>query len=80
LIAKYLRIGDEKVLEETHQLFSKLFEQVPYVKREGLVSLAQISAEKDPKIEAVKVDSLIADRFVRELETNGFIKNLYRAK
>jgi len=68
------------MLEETHQLFSELFEKVPYVKHEGLVSLAQISAEKDPKIEAVKVDSLIADRFVRELETNGFIKNLYRAK
>ena len=68
------------MLEEAHQLFSELFEKVPYVKREGLVSLAQISAEKDPKIEAVKVDSLIADRFVRELETNGFIKNLYRAK
>jgi NitT/TauT family transport system substrate-binding protein len=80
LIAKYLRITDEKVLEETHQLFSELFEKVPYVKREGLVSLAQILAERDPKIGAIKIDSIVEDRFVRELETIGFIKSVYGDK
>jgi ABC-type nitrate/sulfonate/bicarbonate transport system substrate-binding protein len=35
LTAKYLRVEDEKVLDETHQLFSELFERVPYVKRAG---------------------------------------------
>ena len=80
LIAKYLRISDDKVLEETHQLFSELFEKVPYVKREGVTSLVQILAEKDPKAETVKVDSIIDNQFVRELETSGFINNLYRDK
>lgn len=78
LVARYLRIEDEKVLEETHQLFSDLFEKAPYIKREGLVSLVQILAEKDPKLETVKVDSIVEDRFVRELETSGFMKNLYK--
>jgi len=78
LIAKYLRINDDKVLEETHQLFSELFEKVPFVKREGMVSLAQILAEKDSKIEAFKVDSIIEDVYVRELESSGFIKTLYK--
>jgi len=78
IIAKYLRIDDDKVLEDTHRLFSELFEIVPYVKREGLVSLTQILAEKDPKLEAVKIDSIVEDRYVRELETNGFIKSVYR--
>jgi len=80
LMAKYLRISDEKVLEDTHQLFSGLFEKVPYAKREGLVSLTQILAERDPKIAAIKVDSIMEDRFIRELETSGFIKNLYGEK
>jgi hypothetical protein len=62
------------VLEETHQLFSDLFEKTPYVKREGLVSLAQILAESDPKNASFKVDSVIDDRFVRELETSGATK------
>ncbi|HEY1269981.1 MAG TPA: ABC transporter substrate-binding protein [Candidatus Binatia bacterium] len=78
LTAKYLRIQDDKVLEDTHQLFAELFERTPYVKREGLASLVQILAEKEPKIESIKIDSLVDDRFVRELETSGFIKNLYR--
>ncbi|MPZ77146.1 MAG: hypothetical protein GEU77_11555 [Deltaproteobacteria bacterium] len=78
LIAKYLRIEDEKVLEETHHLFSDLFERVPYVNRQGLASLAGILAEKEPKVEAVNLDSIVEDGFVRELETSGLIKNLYR--
>ena len=77
-IGKYLRVEDDKVLEETHQLFADLFERVPYIKREGLTSLVQILAESDAKMAAVKVDSMVEDRFVRELESSGFIKSVYR--
>jgi hypothetical protein len=42
--------------------------------------LAQILAERDPSIGALKIDSIVEDRFVRELETAGFIKSLYRDK
>ena len=77
-IAKYLQVKDDKVLEETHQLFADLFERVPSIKREGLTSLAQILAESDPKVQAVQIDSMVDDRFVRELETSGFIKGVYR--
>jgi NitT/TauT family transport system substrate-binding protein len=77
-IGKYLRIDDDKVLETTHQLFADLFERVPYIKREGVSSLAQILAESDPRIESVNLGSVVEDRYVRELETSGFIKNIYR--
>ncbi|HEY7166608.1 MAG TPA: ABC transporter substrate-binding protein [Candidatus Binatia bacterium] len=80
VMAKYLRITDDRVLEETHQLFSGLLERTPYVKREGVASLIQILAEKEPKIESVKVDSIIDDRVVRELDKSGFIKSVYDAK
>jgi ABC-type nitrate/sulfonate/bicarbonate transport system substrate-binding protein len=80
LIGKYLRVADDKVLEETHRLFSDLLERTPYVNREGVASLVEILAEKQPKIEAVKGDSFIEDRFVRELETSGFIAKVYREK
>jgi NitT/TauT family transport system substrate-binding protein len=77
-IGKYLRIDDDKVLETTHQLFADLFERVPYIKREGVSSLAQILAESDPRIESVNLGSVVEDRYVREIETSGFIKNIYR--
>jgi NitT/TauT family transport system substrate-binding protein len=78
LIGKYLRVEDAKVLDESQQLFSELFETVPYIKREGLVSLTQILAEKEPKLETIKVDSITDDRFVREIENSGFIRTVYR--
>ena len=71
-IGKYLRVEDDKVLEETHQLFAELFERVPYIKREGLTSLVQILAESDPKMAAVKVDSMVEDRFVRDAREQRF--------
>jgi len=37
-------------------------------------------AERDPKISAIKVDSIMEAGFIRELETSGFIKNLYKEK
>jgi NitT/TauT family transport system substrate-binding protein len=77
-IGRYLRVDNDTVLEETHQLFAELFERVPYIRREGIASLVQILAENDPKVESLRIDSVIEDRFVRELEAGGFIKNLYR--
>src|SRR5690606_17102069 len=78
LIAKYLRVTDETVLEQTHRLFSDLFERVPYIKREGLDSVAQLLGEHDSKIQAFKADSVVEDRFIRDLETSGFIRSLYQ--
>lgn len=78
VLVKYLGIKDESILEETHELFSRLFEKVPYINREGLTNLVQILAEKEPKLAAARIDSFVENRFVRELEMNGFISNLYR--
>jgi hypothetical protein len=73
-VAKYLRIDDDKVPEETHNLFADLSERAPYIKREGIASLTQILAENDAKLASFKAESIVEDRFVRELESSGFIK------
>jgi hypothetical protein len=49
-VAKYLRIDDDKVLEETHDLFADLSERAPYIKREGIAGLTQILAENYAKL------------------------------
>lgn len=78
VLAKYLQLKDETILEETHQMFARLYEEVPILRREGLTSLAQILAEKEPKVQTVNLESLVDDRFVHELEKSGFISKLYR--
>ena len=66
------------MVEETHNLFADLSERAPYIKREGIASLTQILAENDTKLASFKAESIVEDRFVRELESSGLIKNLYR--
>ena len=68
-------LGELKTVRNAH--WNMEVERGSYVKREGVASLIQILAEKEPKLDSVKLDSIIEDRFVRELETSGFIKNLY---
>jgi NitT/TauT family transport system substrate-binding protein len=77
-IAKYLRVNDDRVLGETHALFADLLENSPYIKREGMAALTKILAETDPMLGSFQVESIIEDRFVRELEKSGFVKKLYR--
>ncbi len=78
VLAKYLGVTDDRILEETHQLFARLFEKVPYINSQGLTALAQILAEKEPKLQGFKVDSAVENRFVRELESDGFIARIYK--
>jgi hypothetical protein len=73
-----LRVNDDKVLEETHALFADLLESAPYIRREGMVALTKILAETHPKVVSFKMESIIEDRFVRELENSGFVNKLYR--
>lgn len=78
VISTYLGIKDDSVLEETHQLFARLFERTPYIKREGLAGLVQILGEKDPRVHSLKLDSVVEDRYIRDLEMSGFVDKLYR--
>ena len=61
-----MRIDNDKVLEETHHLFSDLSERVPYIKRKGIASLTQILADNNAKLASFKAESIVEDRLVRE--------------
>ena len=78
VLTKYTKITDESVLEETQEIFARLFQKSPYLTRESLRSIAQLLGETDPRFNAIKLDTLVDDRYVRQLETSGFIQNVYR--
>ena len=78
ILGNYLAVKEDSVLEETQQLFARLFEKTPYIRREGLMSLVQILAEREPRLDNFRVEPVVEDRFVRELEASGFIARLYR--
>jgi ABC-type nitrate/sulfonate/bicarbonate transport system substrate-binding protein len=78
VLTKYTKVTDDGVLEETQQIFARLFQKLPYITRQSLRSVVQLLGETDPRVNAIKLDTLVDDRYVRQLETSGFIQNVYR--
>ena len=79
VLEKYTKIRDREILERTRRYYAeKIIPQPPYPSREGLRAVVEDQAAISPAIAGVKVDSLIDNSFLTELEKSGFIQSLYR--
>lgn len=79
VLEKYTRIPDKKILERTRQYYAlKIIPQVPYPTREGLLAVVKEQAAINPAVASVKVDDLIDNSFLTELEKSGFVQTLYK--
>src|SRR5215510_10874807 len=77
LIAKYSRQNNSAYLESSYAAVAKLHERVPLVTREGTeVQIKEALARKPGA--SLRVEDLVDDSIVRELEKNGFIDKLYK--
>lgn len=77
VIAKYTRSQDPEVLEESYEwIVKEVLARVPYPPVQGIKTL--LDASTNPKAKTIKPETLVDDRFVRELDQSGFIKALYR--
>ena len=77
IMAKYTRHGNEAFLEAAYQSSAKLYEQVPLVNREGMdVQVKEAVARKPGS--TMKVDDIVDDSLVLELEKEGFIGRIYK--
>jgi len=77
LLAKYTRHNDEAYLEAAYNGAARMMERVPRVTREGMdIQLKEALARK-PGMN-LRVDDLIDDSVVSELDKEGFIDKLYK--
>jgi NitT/TauT family transport system substrate-binding protein len=82
-IAKYLRLDPEKnkdQLEETYRYYSKAFPTKPYATAEGLEFTAQILKKNRPEAKAIQAKDWVNNRFVGELEKEGFLAKVFGGK
>jgi len=82
ILAKYLRISDKETLEQTYEssiLASKLPRQ-QYPTLEGIKTILDQAALKDPKAKAAKPSDFVDARFVEEFNKSGLIDKLYGQK
>ncbi|HEY6366411.1 MAG TPA: ABC transporter substrate-binding protein [Candidatus Binatia bacterium] len=76
-IAKYTRQNNSQYLEASYIANVKLHDRVPLVTREGTeVQIKEALARKPGA--TLKVEDMVDDSIVRELEKSGFIDNVYR--
>jgi NitT/TauT family transport system substrate-binding protein len=77
IVAKYMRQDNEDFLESIHSSYAKLFERIPLVTREGVeVQLKEALARRVGA--SLKVEDMVDDSIVRELDKSGFIDAVYK--
>ena len=78
VLAKYTRIADREMLEETYRHYAvNVMPRVPYPTIKGIQLVLDEIASRNPKARAVTPESLIDIGFLKELDNSGFIKKLY---
>jgi len=77
VMAKYTRHSNEAFLEAAYLSSAKLFEQVPLVNRDGMDVQVKDAVSRKPS-STLKVDDLVDDSLVLELEKEGFIGRIYK--
>jgi ABC-type nitrate/sulfonate/bicarbonate transport system substrate-binding protein len=82
-VAKDLRLDPEKnkdQVEETYRYYSKTFPTKPYSTAEGLEFTAQILKKNRPEAKDLQAKDFLNNRFVAELEKEGFLTKVFGGK
>lgn len=78
IFSKNLRITDPESLERAYRAYSAVFPEAPYPTPEGVKTMLDDLAPRNPKAAAADPKAFVDMSFVQELEKEGFIKQLYR--
>jgi NitT/TauT family transport system substrate-binding protein len=74
-LARYLATNDGPVIDEAYQSFRGVFPRVPYFTEEHIRSV--LSVTDHPKAAAADPRDFFDNRFLKELEDSGFVRELY---
>lgn len=78
VIGKYVKIADPEGLERTYNGLASVILDVPYPDPAGVKTLLDDMAPRNPKAAAADPKTFVDTSFVQEMESSGFIKQLYR--
>jgi len=78
LFRKNLGISDPEALERAYNAYIPIFNEAPYPTPEGVKTMLDYLAVRDPKAAAADPKAFVDMSLVKELDSSGFIKQLYR--
>ena len=77
-IARYARAQDSKTLDTVYQYALDYVDKIPYNTREGIQEVLNQAAVRNPKAKDAKPEAFYDDRYVKELDDQGFYKQLWK--
>jgi NitT/TauT family transport system substrate-binding protein len=77
IFSKYLNLKDATGLERAVRAYANVFPEVPTPSPEGVKTMLDDLASRNPKAQNADATQYVDLSFVRELESSGFIKRLY---
>ena len=78
LFKKNLGIADPEGLERAYKDYANAFPEVPYPNPEGVKTMLDDLAPRDSRAAAADPRAFVDMSLVRELDTSGFIKQVYK--
>jgi NitT/TauT family transport system substrate-binding protein len=78
--AQFTRIDNTKAIEEGYEYFNGQLRNVPYPSAEAMHAVVAQLAENNPRARKVDGKSYVNDRYLRQLEDEGFVKKLWESK
>jgi ABC-type nitrate/sulfonate/bicarbonate transport system substrate-binding protein len=78
VIGKYTKLSDPDGLERTYRTYTAVLPEIPYPDPAGVKTLLDDMAPRNPKAAVADPRSFVDGSFVQEMESSGFIKQLYR--
>lgn len=79
ILAKYLRIDDKEVLDETYEtIISSLMPEKPYPTVKGIQTILRELGSKDPAARSARPEQFVDLSIMKELDGSGFIDRLYK--
>jgi ABC-type nitrate/sulfonate/bicarbonate transport system substrate-binding protein len=77
LLQRYLKMEDRKAAEELHAFHVSVFQKVPRPSFPGMQTLRDLLTPKYPGAVSLKETDIADPSFVDELDSSGFIEQLY---
>ena len=77
VIKKTLKVTDDELVNESYDIFSKMFIPAPYPNHPGMKISFEYVSETRPDVWKHKPEEFTDPSFVTELDKSGFIKSLY---
>ena len=78
LFKKNLGVADPEGLERAYKDYSNVFPEVPYPSPDGVKTMLDDLAPRNPKAAAADPKTFVDMSLIKEIESSGFIKQLYK--